>query len=204
MLRRAIFGGSFDPPHIGHVLAVKYILSTGAADEVVIVPVFQHAFNKQLTDYDVRLQLTRLAFVDEAKVQVSAIERDLPTPNYTLNTLLALKEEFPRDQLRLVVGADVLHDVDKWHHFEQVQQLAPLLILGRSGVPHEQAPVAHLPEVSSSQLRSLLSQLPKLLDVIVDQSDRHEQTTQATTLQQLSTLLPRAVLDRILADGLYR
>lgn len=208
MLRRAIFGGSFDPPHIGHVLSVKYILSTGAADEVVIVPVFQHVFNKKLTDYDVRLMLTRLAFADEANVQVSSIERDLPTPNYTLNTLLALKEQYPGDQLQLVVGADVLHDVDQWHQFDQVVKLAPLLILGRSGVTHEQAPVAHLPQVSSSQVRSLLSQLPKKLalapGLYPSQSQDPAAEAQGSTLQHLSTLLPRTVLNRILADELYR
>lgn len=193
MVKRAIFGGSFDPPHIGHVLAVKYILNTGACDEVVVVPVFQHAFNKKLTDYDTRLALTRLAFEDEKQVHVSAIERDLPAPNYTLNTLLALKEQYRHDELRLVIGADVLHDVDKWHHFDQVVELAPLLILGRSGVMHPQAPEAYLPEVSSSQVRSLLRQLPM-----------NPSQTQAATFRQLSTLLPKTVLSRIIAAGLYR
>lgn len=183
MKRIGIFGGSFDPPHVGHVLAVKYILSIGAVDEVIVVPVFEHAFHKPLTSFEVRMSLVELAFLGEPKVLVSGIERTLPRPNYSLYTVRALATQNPGESLRLVVGADVLHDIDKWHKFDELAELAPLLILGRAGVPHADAPLAVLPQVSSSEIRELLL---------------HDES-----VGLLAQLLPKAVLDFILEQRLY-
>jgi len=185
----AVFGGSFDPPHVGHVLLVKYLLSIGVVDEVCIVPVFEHAFHKPLTEFDVRLRLVELAFAGEPHVQVSSIERQLSRPNYTLNTVRALARQRPGVQLRLVVGADVLFDIDRWHKFDELVQLAPLLILGRAGVSHPSAPEAVLPAVSSSLVRE------QLAEQAAHPSAENE--------QMLRRLVPKAVLDHIIDEGLY-
>lgn len=185
----AVFGGSFDPPHVGHVLAVKYLVSIGAVDEVTIVPVFEHAFHKPLTAFDVRLRLVELAFAGENGVNVSSIERELPRPNYTLNTVRALAKQRPDVQLRLVVGADVLFDIDRWHRFDELIELAPLLVLGRSGVSHPSAPVAVLPAVSSSEIRDRLAQ----------QGSSPSTDNDA----MLRRLVPKLVLDHIFEQGLY-
>ena len=189
----ALFGGSFDPPHVGHVLAVRYLLVTGAVDEVLIVPVYEHAFHKQLTQFEVRLELLRLAFADETRVTVSSVEQSLPRPNYTLNTVKALADQFPQAQFRLVVGADVLPDLDKWHHFEELRSLAPLLVLGRSGVTHADSPQSFLPEVSSTEVRELLRRLGNASDK--ERAPEHE---------ALAQLVPKRVLDAIAAHGWYR
>ncbi len=188
----AIFGGSFDPPHLGHVLAVQYVLAVGAADRVIVVPVFQHAFNKQLSPFDLRLKLARLAFCDDERVRVSRIERELPSPNFTLNTVRALKRSFPGEQLRLVVGADVLHDVDKWHHFEELTAEAPLLVLGRAGVEHPDAPRVFLPEVSSTQVRALLDELA--------QAKNSSDASYQKAKKELEQFLPARVLDALLDE----
>jgi nicotinate-nucleotide adenylyltransferase len=185
----AVFGGSFDPPHVGHVLAVKYLRSIGVVDEVAIVPVFEHAFHKPLTAFDVRLRLLELAFAGEQDVHLSPIERDLPRPNYTLNTVRALSQQRPDVQLRLVVGADVLFDIDRWHQFQNIIELAPLLVLGRAGVSHPSAPVAVLPAVSSSEIRDRLAQ-----------QSAHPS---ADNEEMLRRLVPKAVIDYIFEQGLY-
>lgn len=182
----AFFGGSFDPPHVGHVLAAAYALSTGQVSKVLCVPVFAHAFAKPLSDFEHRLAMARLAMQPLRDVEVSDIEAELgrgSTPNYTVHTLQALQQRHPDWQLRLMVGSDVLADHEKWQHFDEVVKLAPPLVLVRAGVPGTTEPL--LPDVSSSQVRALLQR-------------------GAAAAGQLATLVPHAVLQHITAHGLYR
>lgn len=186
MVKRAIFGGSFDPPHVGHVLAVSYVLLTEMVERVTVVPVFEHAFAKDMASYEDRLALARAAFRHLPEVDVSEVERDLPTPSYTVRTLEALSQRHPTDDFRLLIGADLLADAERWVRFAEVCRLAPLLVLGRIGVSHAPDYPAVLPDVSSSQVRSWLARRPE-----------------PEALRELGRALPGAVLREIVTRGLY-
>lgn len=179
----AVFGGSFDPPHVAHVLAVAYALSVEPIDEVLVVPVFRHPFAKDLTSFEDRAAMCRLALGWIAGVRVSDVERELGGESRTLRTLEHLGAEHPEWSLRLLVGADVLLDASKWHRFDRVTELAPLLVLGRAGVEQVEAPEPLLPRVSSTRIRAAL---------------------RAGRVDEVRHLLPRSVVDYILARGLYR
>jgi len=88
-----------------------------------------------------------------AGATVSDIERELGGESRTLRTLEALLARQPERKLRLVIGADVLHDRHKWHRWDRVAELAPPIVLGRAGVEHPEAPLGVLPEVSSTTIR---------------------------------------------------
>jgi len=179
----AVFGGSFNPPHVGHVLAAAYVLAVHEVDEVLVVPAFRHPFNKDLCPFEHRVAMARLAFRDLARTQVSEIERELGLPlSRTVDTLEALREREPSWRLRLVIGADVLHDRDKWHRFDRVVDLAPPIVLGRAGVVHPEAPLPVLPEVSSSQVRAAIA---------------------AGDMPEVAALLPRRVREFIAHQRLY-
>jgi len=181
--RVALLGGSFDPPHVAHVLLAQYVLLTGAVDRVLVVPVCEHAFGKRLAPFADRVALCELAFASVRHVRVSRIEEELPHPNRTLATLERLKQQHPQDSLRLLVGSDVLADVAKWHAFEAVVSLAPLLVVPRPG--HEgQGPVL-MPDVSSTQVRELLAR------------------RDAAALRELGALVPHDVLHYALENQLY-
>jgi nicotinate-nucleotide adenylyltransferase len=124
------------------------------ADRVVVVPVYQHALGKELSPFDVRLEMCRGAFASDPRVEVTDVERSLPLPSYTLVTLRKLREQYPNESLRLIVGTDVLPELSHWHRFDEVEELAPLLVLDRAGVKSANAPLAILPEVSSSEART--------------------------------------------------
>src|SRR5690606_32016933 len=79
----AIFGGSFDPPHVGHVLAVTWVLSTQPVDEVVLVPALEHAFGKPLAPFAHRRRMCELAFAPLRRVRVDPIEAELGGASYT-------------------------------------------------------------------------------------------------------------------------
>ena len=155
-MRIAVFGGSFDPPHLAHQQAVRLLTHSPEVDRVLVVPVFEHAFDKTLAPFEHRVRMCELSMPTTEKVSVSCIEASLERPSYTLNTLRALQQRHPEDSLRLVVGADVLQDATKWHRFDEVCRLAPLLPLGRRGVETSLAPEPVLPEVSSTEIRELL------------------------------------------------
>jgi nicotinate-nucleotide adenylyltransferase len=193
--RVAVFGGSFNPPHVGHVLGVVYALSTAPIDEVLVVPVYQHPFAKHLAPFADRLAMCRLAFGWLPRVVVSTVEEELGGESRTLLTLEHLRAVHPSLALRLLVGADVLGDLPKWHRWDRIAELAPPLVLGRRGVqPNDTAvtwvggaapdepPAPVLPRVSSTEIRAALA---------------------AGDVDAVRGLVPAPVIDHIVAHGLY-
>ena len=155
-MRLAVYGGSFDPPHRAHVLAVEHVLRTRQAEAVLVVPVFRHAFGKRMEAFEHRVRMCELAFEHTAGVEVSPIEAELPAPSYTVQTLRALRERYPTSELRFVVGTDAVQESHKWHLFDEVCRIAPLIVLGRVGVEHPGGPEPFLPDVSSTEIRAAL------------------------------------------------
>lgn len=153
----AVYGGTFDPPHVGHVLAAAWALSAGGVDRVLVVPTYEHPLGKEpAASFDERCAMCELAMRPLVGVEVSRIEEELGGKSFTLRTLEALAGRLPNVELRLLVGADVLEEVQRWHRWDRVQALARPLVLGRAGygASGESPP---LPEVSSSDLRERLA-----------------------------------------------
>ena len=180
MLRVGVFGGSFNPPHVAHVLAASYTLLIAPIDLVCVIPVFQHPFAKELAPYDARLRMCELAFEGVARVEVSDVERRLGGESRTLRTLEHLQEIEPDWSMRLIIGSDVVADLPKWHRFDRIAEIAPPFVLERRGVGTTGKSV--LPEVSSSEIREL--------------ARRGE-------IGELSLLLPRGVLEHVRQNRLY-
>lgn len=190
-MKVAIYGGSFNPPHVGHVLGVVYALSVGQFERVLVMPVYEHALEKSLASFEHRVRLAELAMGWLPRVEVSRLEQTLPSPSYTLNTLRHLRSKHSDWRLHLIIGADVLGEVGRWHAFEEVTRIAPLFVLGRAGFQAEAekhtGPVGPaLPDVSSTEIRRWL--------------ERRD----GAALAALSRSLPKAVLDYIEAESLYR
>ncbi len=176
----AIFGGSFNPPHASHVLAIAYVLATTDIERLVVVPAYKHPFAKSLAPFEERVRMCGLATAIFPSVSVSRIERDLD--GLTLHTLEAMQRDHPDWKMRLVMGADILLEADKWFHFDDVKKLAPPIVLGRAGVTGTTAPAPLLPEISSTRVRELLAE---------------------KDWDALAPLVPRAVIDHIRAKNLY-
>jgi nicotinate-nucleotide adenylyltransferase len=151
----AIYGGSFDPPHVAHTLVCAYVLAAYPIDRVIVVPTAQHAFAKPLAPFEHRLRMCELATRDLQRVEVSAIERDLPAPSLTLRTLEHLQRAEPDARLRLVIGSDLIAETASWYEFDRVRALAPELVVQRAGAVTDATQPA-LPEISSTEIRSRL------------------------------------------------
>jgi nicotinate-nucleotide adenylyltransferase len=197
--RVAVFGGSFNPPHVGHVLGVVYALSTAPIDEVLVVPVYRHPFakNKDLAPFADRLEMCRLALGWLPGVTVSTVEEELGGESLTLRTLEHLRATSPSLALRLLVGADVLGDLPKWHRWDRVAELAPPLVLGRSGVPARDADVAWVGGVGGVGTKPNDPILPRV------SSTEIRDTLAAGDVDAVRGLVPAPVLAHIVAAGLY-
>ena len=154
----AIFGGSFNPPHIAHLLAVTVVLSRFEIDRVLVVPTYQHPFAKSLVPYDDRVKMCELAMGWIPRVEISRVEEELGGESRTLRTVEHLKKAYPSEDLRLVMGADIIVESKKWHAFDRIVELAPLIVLGRVGISYEGAPPPILPNISSTDVRKKIAE----------------------------------------------
>lgn len=151
------FGGSFNPPHVSHVLAVSYVLATQPVDRVLVVPCFDHPLGKELAPFAHRRAMCERAFAHLRDVEVSSVEQEMGETSRTLYTLQALKAAHPDWSLRLVIGADILHETDRWFGWPDIVKLAPPIVLGRLGHVHPDAPLPVVPQVSSTEVRDHLA-----------------------------------------------
>jgi len=157
----AIFGGSFDPPHVGHVLAVHYVLLTDSVDQVYVVPCARHAFNKESVAFEHRMEMCRLAFREIGdKVVVSDIEARRDKPSYTIDTVRELKQQHPDVAFELVIGSDLLDEMDQWKDADALREMIEIRVLPR--FEEVQKPEAnasfYLPRISSSTIREMVRQ----------------------------------------------
>ena len=152
-----IYGGSFDPPHIGHALVAGWLLWTQRVDQVWLLPTYKHAFGKRSAPFDRRVSMCRALAQDVAptRIVVCEIERDLPEPSYTIDTLKHLSAKHPAHRFRLVVGADVVPQTPRWKDWASIEADFSPIVVGRDGYPPPPEAVV-FPGVSSTDIRDRL------------------------------------------------
>ncbi len=151
----AIFGGSFNPPHIAHQFVSLYVLETAGIDELWLVPCAKHPFDKVLAPFPHRLRMCELAASALGpRVRVSDIEDRLGGESRTLVTLKALRAEHPDHQFHLVIGADIEPELPMWYGAAELLRDVPRIVVGRGGFAGG-AGLA-MPTVSSTEVRARL------------------------------------------------
>ncbi len=154
-----IYGGSFNPPHMGHQMACLYLLEALDAEAVWLVPAFEHPFGKDLAPYGHRLEMCRrLASPFGGRVLASDVERELEAGGRTYDTLTHLIAHHPGQRFALAVGSDILSETEQWHRWKDITSLVPVVVMRRGGFPADNtdANAIELPEVSSSTVRGRL------------------------------------------------
>jgi len=134
--RVGIFGGTFDPVHSGHIEAVNSFLSGGLIDElwVMLTPDPPHKRDRNRhTPYHHRLQMLKLAFEGMDNVRICTIEKELPQPSYTLQTLRHLTKTYPEIRFFLCVGEDSVSSFHTWHRYRDILKNFSLLAVKRPG-----------------------------------------------------------------------
>ena len=163
--RVAVFGGSFDPIHNGHLALAGEVISRGLADEVwlMVTPQNPHKQDKILSDERLRFQMAQLAVEGMDGVKACDFEFSLPRPSYTLTTLTALGEAFPDKEFCLLIGADNWEKFDRWYKGDEILSRYGIIVYprGSEGEPPLPSGVRWLPaklyDISSTMVRAAVA-----------------------------------------------
>jgi len=182
----ALYGGSFNPPHVAHQMVALYVLETAvpAQDQIWLVPTFKHPFDKSLVSFEHRFAMCEAAAAALGpRARVDDVEARLGGDSVTLRTVEKLQAEHPDAEFSLVIGADLAREVDSWYQAERLRRLLPIIVVGRTGAPGAASVGVDLPAVSSTRVRAAL---------VAGHDD------------EARKLVPRGVFDYIRAHHLYR
>ena len=156
-MRVGVLGGTFDPPHLGHLGLSINVLREALVDEVWFVPCLTHRFGKAPAPFDARLEMCRLLIAGRHSMRVSNIEETLRRPGYTLDLIETLMIDYPEHTFRLIAGQDIYHQKEKWHHYDDVAALAPPIYVARVGEQPIPGPLVAAPiDVSSTEVKERL------------------------------------------------
>ncbi len=131
-MKIAIFGGSFNPVHNGHIEIINSLIEEKTIDEIWVVPCGNHSFNKDLISGSLRLEMLRLA-IDSSKIKISEYELNKKEKSFSADMIRDFKKEYPQNQFLLVIGADNLEVIDKWHDFDYLKKEVEFIVIGRPG-----------------------------------------------------------------------
>jgi len=131
----AIFGGTFDPPHNGHVKIAETVLDSGRAGKVIFVPAYHppHKPSSPVTEFKHRFRMLKLATSSNARFNVSELESRRAGPSYTSDTMMELDKMFPRTRHMLLIGSDSLRMLHTWYKAPEIVAKWPLIVYPRKG-----------------------------------------------------------------------
>jgi len=135
-MRIGIFGGTFDPVHMGHLILAEQCRAQANLDEVWFVPshIPPHKADKGVTRFEQRCDMLELATAGHPAFRIDRIEKDLDPPSYTARTLEHLHTRHPGNEFALLMGSDCLPDLPGWYEPRLVIERASLVVVPRPGV----------------------------------------------------------------------
>lgn len=149
--RVGLFGGSFNPPHVGHTKICHWLFDENLIDELWVIPCFIHPFGKDLLPFEDRVIMSRLAFYKlDHEIRVLDVERELGGTSYTLRTIEHLKEKEPKADFYLITGEDVGNQSEAWRDFDKIKELVKVIEVPRG----KNSPI---PDISSTEVRRRLA-----------------------------------------------
>jgi nicotinate-nucleotide adenylyltransferase len=198
-VRLGLLGGTFDPPHYGHLVAAQEAACQLDLQRVLFLPARQNPLKRgeDVSSAEDRCQMVSLAISGNPLFQLSRADLDRPSPSYTVDLLRALRAEWPSAELFFLVGADILPELPRWHAPSTVLELATLVAINRPGAPEPSltALEAALPTAAE---RVLLLQVP---GTAISATDLRARVRSGAPIRYLT---PPAVERYIEHHGLYR
>jgi nicotinate-nucleotide adenylyltransferase len=195
--RLGLLGGTFDPPHYGHLVAAQEVAWRLALDKVLFLPARQNPLKRDEPDSTAedRCEMVRLAIEGNPVFELSRLDLDRPPPSYTADLLKMLAA--PNLELYFVVGADILPELPRWREPHDILRLARLVVVTRPGAP---APdVSGLEQLSAGAASgATLVEIPGLS---IASRELRERVRRGLPIHYLT---PPAVEDYIAERGLYR
>jgi nicotinate-nucleotide adenylyltransferase len=200
-MKLGVLGGTFDPPHLGHLILAQEALQALGLSEVLFVPAGEpwRKAGRELSPRADRLAMARLAVEDNPALAVSTVEVDRPGPSYTADTLAQLRDEAGSEtELFFIMGADSLADFPHWHEPQRILELARLAVAERPPLDNG-ALEESLPEELAETLRERVLWLRMPL-IEISASTVRERVRRGLSVRYWT---PQAVEEYIRSHGLY-
>lgn len=136
MERIGLFGGTFDPPHTGHIELAKRVLSDFNLSKIILIPAGNppHKTDKIITDKYHRFEMVKIAASGHAGLEVSDFDIKRETPNYSYITIDHFKKMYPKDEIFFIIGADSLRDLPLWMNYKELLTMCTFIVVPRPGI----------------------------------------------------------------------
>jgi nicotinate-nucleotide adenylyltransferase len=196
-VRIGLLGGTFNPPHIGHLVCASQAIAALDLERVLFVPVHEPPHKGIETDpgVELRVQMCRLAVAGDERLGVSLVDAEVPGPSFTVDTLSRLNDRCPGDQLTFIVGGDMAFALPTWREPARILELAELGVAEREGVRRTDI---------SERLAGLGTDSVRFFDMPrIDVSSSLVRRLVAAG-RPIRYLVPDAVADLVEREGLYR
>lgn len=162
--RVGILGGTFDPPHNGHILIAEAACAQLGLNHVLFVPSREppHKNRPDIIDVELRYEMVKLAIEDRPNFSVCRIEIEKSGVSYSVETLKVLRETEPDAQFYFIVGSDAIPELKTWRNINEIFSLCTFAVAMRPGFKSHQVPEkmvflkGEFPDISSSRIRQLL------------------------------------------------
>ncbi len=182
-MKIAIFSGSFNPIHNGHLAISREVLKQGAADELwfLVSPQNPLKKNAELFPEEARFEMVKLAIEDEIGMVASDFEFYLPRPSYTIRTLERLRITYPQHQFLLLIGGDNYAIIHKWVEYQRIIDEFGLIVYPRPGfqnkggdqIPNTTFISAPLLDISATEIRKKLEKGESIADMVPEKVEEY-------------------------------
>ena len=196
-VRIGVFGGTFDPIHLGHLIVAEDARIALGLDEVLFIPAGQPWFKsyRRVTDACHRLAMARLAVEGNPFFHVTDIEVRRSGPSYTVDTLAELRERYAKAEFVVILGIDALREIDRWHEPRMLFEMASVAGMARPGASLDPSVLNAAIPGASSRMRMLDSAL-----IDISGTDIRGRVAEGKSVRYR---VPAAVATYIRENGLY-
>ena len=134
-MKIGLLGGTFDPIHNGHLAIAKTALKRLGLDQVWFIPSLKTPLkDRELTPFELRVIMMEKALRPYRKMKLCLIEKDLPTPSYTITTVKTLKKQYPEYDFVWIIGDDQYANLDQWKAVDELRRLVQFAVFSRQGI----------------------------------------------------------------------
>ncbi|MBU5440011.1 nicotinate-nucleotide adenylyltransferase [Tissierella sp. MSJ-40] len=199
-MKIGIMGGTFNPIHNGHLIMAEYTRYSLNLDKVLFIPTGKppHKEIEEVAYLNHRLEMTVLATLSNSFFQVSSMEIERKNITYTIDTIEALKEEYPKDEFYFIIGADSLFEIEKWKDYKKLLGLCNFAVVERPNYNNDKIveKIQNLKTLHNSNIVKVDSPLIEISST--------EIRNRVNKGQSIKYLVPESVEDYITKYGLYK
>ncbi len=161
MSKLGIYGGTFDPIHLGHLHLIEQLLSRNIVDRIILIPAGEPRLRSSdpMATGQQRREMCQIALKDlpleiASRVDVNPIEILRSGPSYTIDTVEAIKQAYPDDELLLLMGTDAYQKIDEWHRAKDLSDLVEFVVIDRPDFPGRPTLDIDALNISATSVRS--------------------------------------------------